>query len=492
MLLSLAMIVRDEEAMLAGCLASVKDIVDEMIIVDTGSTDNTVAIARSYGAQVIQIAWHDDFAAARNVGLDAAKGKWILVMDADERFVGTRKALRGALAKPGVAALDVPIHNELEHREDRHSTIRVFRNLPTVRFERRLHEQVLPSLKQAMPQGRFDPAPFYLRHLGYLSSEVRRKDKRKRNMGLAKAEAEAHPDEPFSIYNLGVEYLASGEIDAAIAEFGRARALLKQPHSTHGRLYKLEAQALSRQGRLEEALDVIELFLSKWPGYTDLHFLKGLILQQRGEWQEAEKVFRHCLRLGPAPTPPYDGVDPMAGGLDAQQALGSVLALQGRYQEAMRQLRAVVTQRPGHMPSVRALVECTIAAGEDVDELMKDPPPTPAEVGAVLFRMGHYGLALRAFRQAETPEADLPVDHYLVKAHAYLRLHDARSAHGELRTAGPAIRSSDRAFVADLVYWSLGRRAESELKAIYPDDHPLWHEMRAERERDKGASVPLP
>ncbi len=477
MLLSLAMIVRDEEEMLPGCLASVKDVVDEMIVVDTGSKDSTVAIAKSYNAQVIEVAWRGDFAAARNVGLSAARGKWILVMDADERFVGKRKVLLQALNKPGVIAFDVPIHNEIDGREDLHSTIRLFRNLAGVRFERRLHEQVIPSLVRVRPDGRIEPAPFHLRHLGYSSVEVVRKGKRERNIVLAKAEAEAHPDEPFTIYNLGVEYLASGQLDAGLAEFRRARALVPYPHPSHGRFYKLEAQVLSRQGNLDEALEVVELFLSKWPDYTDLHYTKGAIFQQRGDWQEAEREFRQCLRLGPAPTPPYNGVDPMYGGLDAEYALGGVLAMQGRFREAMRHLRGVVKKRPGDMPAVRVLVECAIAAGEDLDGLWRTPPPGPAEVGSALFRLGHYGLALRAFEEAELLRADLPVDHFLVKALAYLRLQDARSAERQIKAAGPGVWASKRAYVIDLIEWKLGRKTLDELEASYPENHPLWRDV---------------
>ena len=82
--LALCMIVKDEEAHLGCCLESVKGLVDEIVVVDTGSTDRTVEIARQYGARVFSYGWHDDFAAARNVSLSHAGADWILVLDADE------------------------------------------------------------------------------------------------------------------------------------------------------------------------------------------------------------------------------------------------------------------------------------------------------------------------------------------------------------------------------------------------------------------------
>src|SRR5258708_38958708 len=99
--LSLCMIVRDEERFLAGALESARGCVDELIVVDTGSQDRTRAIAAEQGARVLDFAWCDDFSAARNVGLEAARGTHILVLDADERLAGRpAQALRRAIADP--------------------------------------------------------------------------------------------------------------------------------------------------------------------------------------------------------------------------------------------------------------------------------------------------------------------------------------------------------------------------------------------------------
>ena len=85
-MLSLSMIVRNEEARLAACLASVSALADEMVVVDTGSTDTTIAIAEAAGARVEQINWPGDFAPARNQALEFLKGDWVLVLDADEQL----------------------------------------------------------------------------------------------------------------------------------------------------------------------------------------------------------------------------------------------------------------------------------------------------------------------------------------------------------------------------------------------------------------------
>ena len=103
--LSLCMIVKNEEANLGLCLESVKGVADEIIIVDTGSTDRTVEIARRYGAKISSYKWDDDFAAARNVSLQSATSNWIMVLDADEALAEEdRGRLRALLRQEGPTA----------------------------------------------------------------------------------------------------------------------------------------------------------------------------------------------------------------------------------------------------------------------------------------------------------------------------------------------------------------------------------------------------
>jgi len=91
-MLSLSMIVKNEEPFLAHCLDSVRGLVDEMVILDTGSTDGTLEIARAAGARVFQSPWRDDFSAARNASLEKATGDWILILDADEELPASEHA----------------------------------------------------------------------------------------------------------------------------------------------------------------------------------------------------------------------------------------------------------------------------------------------------------------------------------------------------------------------------------------------------------------
>jgi len=107
--LSLCMIVKNEELHLARCLKSVRGLADEMILVDTGSTDRTVEVARSYGARVFHFTWQDDFSLARNHSLEAASGEWILVLDADESIAARDHGrIRDSLRREDPNAVSVP------------------------------------------------------------------------------------------------------------------------------------------------------------------------------------------------------------------------------------------------------------------------------------------------------------------------------------------------------------------------------------------------
>jgi Glycosyl transferase family 2 len=142
--LSFCAIVRNEAQNLARCLASVKPYVDELVIVDTGSTDATVTIAQQYSAKIGHFEWCDDFAAARNYALSLVSGDWILTLDADEELI-----VHSPTFKSLITSSDTPLAYGLT-RKDIHEVgdisggqhLRLFRNLPELRYSYRYHEQL--------------------------------------------------------------------------------------------------------------------------------------------------------------------------------------------------------------------------------------------------------------------------------------------------------------------------------------------------------------
>ena len=219
MLLSAVMIVRDEAAFLPGCLDSITGVVDEIVIVDTGSRDDTVDLARAAGAAVTHRAWDDDFAAARNAALDQARGDWVLYIDADERLSGAGE-LRARLAASHAVA------GRVRFRTSRHLTryreYRLFRNRPDIRFRGAIHETMVPDiLRIAAAEGApLEDMPADIDHLGYDGDQA---PKHERNLPLLERQVVEDPDRVYLWFHLGV--VQEGLGDAAAAEAAWARGV---------------------------------------------------------------------------------------------------------------------------------------------------------------------------------------------------------------------------------------------------------------------------
>ncbi|MBK8012724.1 MAG: glycosyltransferase [Deltaproteobacteria bacterium] len=210
--ISLCMIAKDEAVNLPRCLDSVRGVVDEMIVIDTGSTDATVEIAQKYGARVESAVWTGDFSAARNAALAHATGDWILVLDADEALASaSRGRLRKVLSKTEADGLQIRIRNlsapgELVAHVDMPLT-RVFRNVPEHRFEGVIHEQIGPSIERR--GGRIAPSDLLIIHYGYAQSTVQGSLSRAdRNLAALKRAIADRPLDAYLQYQAGCTYRA--------------------------------------------------------------------------------------------------------------------------------------------------------------------------------------------------------------------------------------------------------------------------------------------
>ena len=175
MKLSVCYIVKNEEKNLPLSLETVKDFADELIVVDTGSTDDTKKIALDAGATVLDFAWRDDFAAARNFALDHATGDWIVFPDADEGFL-TPEKVRGKISEidamqPPIDAVMITRVNmdpETKKNQGNDRAVRLFRNTPEIRYQGRIHENI------THPSGQLrlyhDDGKLTVYHTGYAES----------------------------------------------------------------------------------------------------------------------------------------------------------------------------------------------------------------------------------------------------------------------------------------------------------------------------------
>ncbi|WP_338707272.1 tetratricopeptide repeat-containing glycosyltransferase family 2 protein [Paenibacillus amylolyticus] len=304
--ISLCMIVKNEEELLPHCLASVQGAVDEIIVVDTGSSDRSAEIAQQYGALVVGFEWCEDFAAARNAGLERASGDWILFLDADEALDrAAREQIRSWTLVSGCDGLFLNIHNYTGTGQQGvtvNPVLRLFRNAPEHRFEGRIHEQIAAAICRRNPEAAFHVTDMVIHHYGYQTAIVERKDKVNRNVRLLQQAVEEEPDQPFHHYNLGVEYLRVGEAERALETFGVARMGIDPAVTSYAHLlFKYEVRCLQHLNRWQEALDRIDAALELFPEYTDLMHHRGVCADALGDADRAEYSLREAVRMGPPP-----------------------------------------------------------------------------------------------------------------------------------------------------------------------------------------------
>lgn len=221
-MISLSMIVKNEEKHLRDCLESVKGIVDEIILVDTGSTDNTIKIAQEFDAKIFHFKWINDFAAARNFSLEHSTGDWILYLDADERLtkesVSELKNLT-TLGKRAGYYCQVRSIDELKDRPSIMSYVRLFPNNEKIRFEGAVHEQIENSLRQ----NKFEikNSKIEIIHVGYNLNKDGLKLKAKRNLDILLNEYKKNKSSYYA-FQLGQTYGILSEKDTAIKYFKAA------------------------------------------------------------------------------------------------------------------------------------------------------------------------------------------------------------------------------------------------------------------------------
>ncbi|MFP5504328.1 MAG: glycosyltransferase, partial [Candidatus Sericytochromatia bacterium] len=303
--LSACLIVKDEAANLPRCLGAIKDWVDEIVVVDTGSTDDTVAIAESFGAKVFHFPWCDDFAAARNESLAHATSDWVLVVDADEELVVTDgEALRAALRCRIPAGYTSKLANIDGHGaiENDAPVMRLFQRDDRIRFAGRLHEQVGPSLEVlGWPVGWLDA--FSFRHYGYQTRVVRERGKGERNIAIARAETEANSGDPLAWLNLGRSYTLDQRHEEAIAAFDRMAALpdwqtrISEPRWANYVVSRVEAlRGLERHAEAEAFLTAA---LERMPGFPEFLFERGRARVAMRDVEGATADFEACMRTSP-------------------------------------------------------------------------------------------------------------------------------------------------------------------------------------------------
>ena len=304
--LSLCMIVKDEEEMLPRCLAAVAPAVDEIVIVDTGSKDRTIEIAREYNATVIEKEWTGSFSDARNVSFEAATGDWIIYLDADEVLVADDvqrlKKLTGRTWREAFYLVETSFTGELGDGDAiTNNALRVFRNRPHYRFEGRLHEQIAHNLP-TYAAGRVEQTSVRIEHYGYLGAVRDAKEKSQRNLDLLKAQQAESPSDAFLHFNLGTEYSVLGDYPAALTELERAWSLIESQGQEDRDYVPVLLQrlvtALIHCGRAHDAIARADKALAQFPSFTDMVYSQALAALALGREDDADLLLAAVHRDG--------------------------------------------------------------------------------------------------------------------------------------------------------------------------------------------------
>ncbi|WP_245585999.1 glycosyltransferase [Paenibacillus pinihumi] len=301
------MIVKDEATSIGRCLDSVKDVVDEIVIVDTGSSDSTVEICKAYGAIVHTFTWNESFAEARNYGLDRARGEWVMWLDADEQCaISELDRFREQLNHDTELVYAVHLHNYIgpDINPDRAFHItqpRLFRNHRGFKFTNRIHETL--NLNDAAPhlwnQQNINLIPAVIHHYGYMDDAISAKNKVQRNIALLQREISDQSHSPWMEYHLAVEYARLQYYEEAFKYVNHSIArFIENQLMPPSLLYRLKYSVLIASGNLQPARDGIDKALLLYPDYVDLHFYKALILYLMSRFDEALDQFDNCLEIG--------------------------------------------------------------------------------------------------------------------------------------------------------------------------------------------------
>lgn len=307
-MISLCMIVKNEERMLGRCLDSAKDCVDEIIIVDTGSEDNTIDIAQQFGAKIIHYAWNDDFAAARNYGLEQAKGSWILYLDADEELEpGCCQRLKALTNNTNVDGYYFQINNLTDTGETlRHINVRMFRNHPRYRFTGKLHEQILDAiLDNNQKTAPVVNSGINIFHYGYLTAEFNAKNKAERNYRINKLMVEEEPENPYYLYTFGNSCLSKNDVEGAAAVYSKALEHLNPRANYTPSLFSAYISCLIKLGQHGQAQTYAEKCRKLYPDYVDIYYLEGTLYRNLDDIDKAQRCFEKCISLGEQRTGKY-------------------------------------------------------------------------------------------------------------------------------------------------------------------------------------------
>ncbi|HLC40445.1 MAG TPA: tetratricopeptide repeat protein [Methylomirabilota bacterium] len=412
--ISLCMIVKNEEDYLADCLESAKPFVDEIVVVDTGSTDRTVQIAGIFGAKLFHFAWCNDFAAARNESLLHATGDWILVLDADERLTqGSGALMKKLVQDPAAVAYVVKL---VCPKQDHGGMVRLgwlprlFRNRIGVRYQGIIHEQVVPSL---VGKGKIVVSEITLDHRGYLKNADEMHQKALRNIQLLERQVREDPQDAMAWFHLAEAYNGVGRLEEAVSSYRKAIHLSVLEELTFSDeiaavAYQNLGSALVVQGNVDQGISAFLKALSLMPDLASVHIHLGqAYYHHKNDLERCIEHFTKAIEVAAQserPDLPFQVVPWLAW-----HYVGSAQAKLGRFKIALESFQEAVRLNPefkdAHWLLGLAAIKCglpavALEALDAVRRLGGDEVRLDINLGSVRGALGDLDGAVQEFQSA--------------------------------------------------------------------------------------------
>ncbi|MGC4006360.1 MAG: glycosyltransferase [Pirellulales bacterium] len=404
------------------CLSSVAGLFDEIVVVDTGSTDRTREIAVEHDARVTNFAWCDDFAAARNASLDHATGDWIFWLDADDVL---EKDDRTRLSELLLTLGDEPraIHCRVLSDDAQQAgptnmatQVRLFRADPKLRWSRRIHEQIVPACERLGYRGEY--ADVTIHHTGYRDPALVQR-KNNRDLRLLRMEYAADPHDAGTLLYLGITLSRMGKSGEALSYLLQGHHVTRESTCDYvSVIYSTLIECLIREGRVDSAWNLTEEATRRFPDDPALAVQRAeLLFQHRRTSAAIETLRRHLAR------PPrkrfYFGSAETFEGVAARTLLARLLIEENHGEEAERILQELLARRPadhalwGYLGAYYLKEMRTADLEYVIRQLEKCAHgPTTADVlrGALALQRGDLDAAERACEAAieRSPEASWP------------------------------------------------------------------------------------
>jgi tetratricopeptide (TPR) repeat protein len=345
------MIARNEGHIIEQAISSVAARVDEVIVVDTGSTDQTRDIVTRLGAKVLERPWDDDFSAPRNLSIQEAKSDWILVLDADEAIASEQlPKLDELIQSENVCYELTQRHYTNDHRLSdfqpvagsfpkwerqylgffESSLVRLIPNNQGLHYQGRVHELVEFSIGQ-LKRHRIQRSGIILHHYGHTPEEMARKDKHSLYGQLGRSKLSDTPNDWKGYYELGVELNKPESREESVVAFRESLARNPSYLPTWINL----GYVLCELGRLQESQQVLSRALQLDPTSSEAYCNLGVVCMRAADWKAAERCFKMALKLNPK----Y---------INAYLNLASTLAATRRISEAILSLERILELSPRH------------------------------------------------------------------------------------------------------------------------------------------------